>query len=79
MGGVILGVSIPLAIWTAFRVRKDDAEIRHGWAHAGAVGVVAIGVGWSAGYGLVGLIFFPVGVLVGLADAYFKVFDGWTW
>lgn len=75
MGGLILGLSVPIAIWTGFRVRKEDALAWHAWAHAAALGVVAVGLGWIAGYGVVGLIFFPVGALVGAADAYFKIFD----
>ena len=73
MGGLILLLSIPAAIWTGFRVRRDDALVWHSLAHAVVVGIVAIGIAWTAGYGLVGLVFFPVGFLVGLADAYFKI------
>ena len=80
MGALILALSLPVAIGTGIRVRQEDALAWHAWVHAAAVGFVAFGMRWLAGYGLVGLIFFPIGVLVGLADAYFKLFDwlvGW--
>ena len=80
MGGLILVLSIPAALWTGFRVRREDALVWHSLAHAVAVGVVAVGVAWIAGYGPLGLVFFPVGFVLGLADAYFKIADLlWFW
>ena len=80
MGVLLLALSIPAAIWTGFRVRREDALVWHSLAHAAAAGVVASGLAWVAGFGLVGLIFFPVGFVLGLADAYFKIAELlWFW
>lgn len=75
MGGVILAVGLGTATWCAFRVRRDDAEVWHSWLYALAGGLAAFGMGWVSGYGLAGIVFFPVGVVVALADAFLRIFD----
>ena len=73
VGSVILLVSFPLAFLGAVLVRRDDAERWHMWLYMVATGFVAFGIGWVSGFGLLGLIFFPMGVLVAWADTYFKI------
>ncbi len=74
----MLAIGLPAAIWCAWRVRREDAEVWHVWLYGLAGGVTAVGIAWAAGYGLVGIVFFPVGVVLAVADAVFRIFDALT-
>ena len=76
MVGAAIGIpALAVAVWGAFRVRKEDALNRHMFIYSVAAGFVAFGLAMGTGYGLFGLVFFPVGFLVGILDSLFKIFN----
>ena len=75
VAAAILIPAFAVAIWGAFKVRKDDALNRHMYIYSVATGFIAFGLALEAGYGLVGLVLFPVGFLVGILDSYLKIFN----
>jgi hypothetical protein len=75
VGGLILLVAFPSAVWGAVQVRRDDALLLHMYLYALAGAAVAFGMGYMAGYGLLGLVFAPIGALLAVADAILRIFE----
>jgi hypothetical protein len=48
------------------------------YVYAVSASVLAFGLGWVGGFGLLGLIFAPVGALVAVLDSLFRILE-WPW
>jgi len=72
---VALAVTGAAAVWWGIRVRREDARMLDAYVYAGLWSLLAFWIGWVAGYGAFAVVFAPVGAVVGLADAFFKILN----
>ena len=68
-GYIALLVGLSIVVWSAFRVRRSDALNLHVYVYAFGGAVLAFGVRWVSGFGLLALIFSPIGALLAVLDA----------